>query len=110
MQRLYIIVLILAGTACSNKSTPNDFDASCDVFTEFQESKKPLTVTTLLDALKARVGEKSDAYISWQALVYMDAPQRYETFKYTTEDVLSIKNWECPAMKNLAHTLTIDFD
>lgn len=108
MQRLFITTLLLASTACSIESIPNDFDTSCDVFSDFQKSNKPLTATTLLDALKKRAGKTSDAYVSWQALIYLEASQRYEVFKNTTEEILSIDNWECPAMKALAPTLIID--
>tara|TARA_R100000656_G_scaffold32180_1_gene27960 strand:- start:140 stop:496 length:357 start_codon:yes stop_codon:yes gene_type:complete len=95
----------LLGCADNNKAT-NDFQAVCTYFQELerQENVNSLTTEERNKFIVARIEQNipaSAASVSWDAVSYAVAEQRYEIFKMGAESELK-ETWDCPAMEKLA--------
>lgn len=95
----------LLGCADNNEST-NDFYAVCTYFQELEkfENVDSLTVEERNKFIVARIEQNipaSAASISWEAVSYAVAEQRYEIFKMGAESELKAA-WDCPSMEKLA--------
>lgn len=95
----------LLGCADKNKTT-NDFQAVCTYFQELekQENVNSLTAEERNKFIVARIEQNipaSAVSISWEAVSYAVAEQRYEIFKMGAESELK-ETWDCLAMEKLA--------
>lgn len=101
------VVLSAGLLGCAdNSETTNDFQAVCTYFQELEklESVNSLTAegrNKFIVTLIEKNIPASDASISWEAVSYAVAEQRYEIFKMGAESVLK-ETWDCPAMEKLA--------
>lgn len=103
----YCMALSAGLSGCTdNYETINDFQAVCTYFQELeqQENVNSLTAEDRNKFIVARIEQNipaSAASVSWEAVSYAVAEQRYEIFKMGAESELK-ETWDCPAMEKLA--------
>jgi hypothetical protein len=101
------VVLNVGLFGCTdNNDAPNDFQAVCTYFEELVklENVNSLTAEDRNKFIVARIEQNipaSAASISWEAVSYAVAEQRYEIFKMGAESELK-ETWDCPTMERLA--------
>ena len=109
-KNLVLCVSMVLGAAllgcADNNETTNDFQAVCTYFQELdrQEDVNSLTTEERNKFIVARIEQNipaSAASVSWEAVSYADAEQRYEIFKLGAESELK-EDWNCPSMEKLA--------
>jgi hypothetical protein len=111
MNRIFIfsagLVLNAGLLGCAdNGETTNDFQAVCTYFQELEKLENVNSLTAeernkFIVALIEKNIPASAASISWGAVSYAVAEQRYEIFKMGAESELK-ETWDCPAMEKLA--------
>lgn len=111
MSKCFFIFTAMALSAgllgCTEKvAVKNDFQAVCTYFQELdrQENVNSFTAGERNKFIVARIKKNipaSAASISWKAVNYAVAEQRYEIFKIGAESELK-ETWDCPAMEKLA--------
>ena len=101
------VVLSVGLLGCAdNSETINDFQAVCTYFQELEKLENVNSLTAegrnkFIVALIEKNIPASAASISWKAVSYAVAEQRYEIFKMAAESELK-ETWDWPAMEKLA--------
>ncbi|MFC3152277.1 hypothetical protein ACFOEK_14675 [Litoribrevibacter euphylliae] len=101
MIRLLTVLLVVVISGCSN-----DFDKTCEFFTELSghpdieqmsSNDKHLFIIEKMDSLN-----DGDAKAAWQAIAYAVPEEKYSLFQQVAIESGAGDDWNCPQMESLA--------